>query len=60
MLYKLAAKLTMLRMALKQDRGEGPVPYIILVAAIALVAVAVGAGVSGVARTWITNLQNVR
>jgi hypothetical protein len=56
MLYKLAAKLT----ALKQDRGEGPVPYIILVAVIAAVAVAVGAGVSGVATKWITELGTVK
>lgn len=60
MLYKLAAKLAILKMALKSDQGEGPVPYIILVAAIALVAVAVGAGVSGVADKWIENLDTVK
>lgn len=44
---------------LSQDRGEGPVPYIILVAIIATVAVAVAVGVSGVADSWISDLQGV-
>jgi hypothetical protein len=45
--------------ALKSDRGEGPVPYVILVAIMAGVAVAIALGVSGVATTWLTRLQGV-
>ncbi len=52
MLLKLATRL----MALKQDRGEGPVPYLILVAVVAAVAVGIGAAIQGLADTWIANI----
>jgi hypothetical protein len=45
--------------ALKSDRGEGPVPYIIIVAVMALAAVAIAVGVSDVADGWLTRLEQV-
>lgn len=55
MLLRLGAWLR----ALKSDRGEGPVPYIIIVAIIATVAVGVAVAISDVADKWIEDLQNV-
>jgi hypothetical protein len=45
--------------AVRADRGEGPVPYIIMVAIMAAAAVAIAVGVSGVADTWLTQLEGV-
>jgi len=47
-------------MTLRADRGEGPVPYIIIVAIMAAAAVAIAVGVSGVADTWLTQLEGVK
>lgn len=44
--------------ALKSDRGEGPVPYIIMVALMTLAALAVAGAVSGVAGDWIDKLNS--
>ncbi|WP_162907307.1 hypothetical protein [Allorhizocola rhizosphaerae] len=52
MLHKLAAKLA----ALRSDRGEGPVPYIILVGLVALVAVFVGGAIMVIAEGWVGDL----
>lgn len=46
-------------MLLRTDRGEGPVPYIIIVAMMAAAAAAIAFGVSQVADGWLTDLENV-
>jgi len=45
-------------LALRADRGEGPVPYIIIVAIMALAAATIAAGVSGLASDWLTRLKS--
>jgi hypothetical protein len=46
-------------MTLGTDRGEGPVPYIIIVAIMALAAVAIAGGVWDVATSWLEDLDAV-
>jgi hypothetical protein len=46
-------------MTLGSDRGEGPVPYIIIVAIMALAAVAIATGVWQVAEGWLDDLGAV-
>lgn len=57
MLHRLhaavAVRLRELATPERRDLGEGPVPYIIMVALIAAVAVAVGAALLGIANGWI-------
>ncbi|MCP2325343.1 hypothetical protein HDA40_003850 [Hamadaea flava] len=53
MRYKLYARLGELMHPAKRDRGEGPVPYVILVALIGAVAVLVYWGVRGIAQGWL-------
>lgn len=52
MLHRISAKLA----TLKQDRGEGPVPYIVLVALVVAVAVFVGGALMTLADGWIGQL----
>jgi hypothetical protein len=49
MILKLYSRLAML----KSDRGEGPVPYIIIVSIIAILAVAVATFLSDTAEGWL-------
>jgi hypothetical protein len=44
-------------MTLGADRGEGPVPYIIIVAIMAGAAVLIALGVSGLAEDWLGKLE---
>lgn len=46
-------------MALRTDRGEGPVPYIIIVAIMAAAAAVIAVGVTDVADGWLTKLEGV-
>lgn len=55
MILKLAAKLAVL----KGDRGEGPVPYVIIVAIMAAAAAAIAGAIWTVADGWVTDLNNV-
>lgn len=52
MLLKLAARLEML----KQDRGEGPIPHIIMIALISAGAVILAAAIIAVAQGWIARI----
>jgi energy-converting hydrogenase Eha subunit C len=52
MLLKLAARLEML----KQDRGEGPIPHIIMIALISAGAVLLAAGILEVATGWVSKI----
>jgi hypothetical protein len=45
--------------ALRADRGEGPVPFIIIVAIMSLAAFTVAMFVSGVAERWMGQVQDV-
>jgi hypothetical protein len=44
-------------LALRADRGEGPVPYIIIVAIMAAAALAIAGGVGDLAGDWLERLQ---
>lgn len=44
--------------ALRADRGEGPVPYIIIVAVMAGAALAIAMGVDELARGWLDKLTS--
>ena len=59
MLLRLAAKYTLLKLALKDDRGEGPVPYVIIVAIMAAAAAAIATAIWAVADNWVTDLEGV-
>lgn len=41
-----------------RDRGEGPVPHIVLVAIMALAAVAVAGAVWGIAEGWVEDIPD--
>lgn len=41
----------------KSDRGEGPVPYVIIVAVMSLAAAAIAAAVWQVADGWLSNIE---
>jgi hypothetical protein len=60
MLHRLhaaaAVRLRELTTPERRDLGEGPVPYIIMVALIAAVAVAVGAAILAIANGWIAQV----
>lgn len=45
-------------LALRADRGEGPVPYIIIVAIMAGAALLIAGGVSGLAEQWLDKLTS--
>lgn len=45
-------------LALRADRGEGPVPYIIIVAIMAGAALAIALGVDELAGQWLDKLKN--
>jgi hypothetical protein len=49
MLLKLATRLEML----KQDRGEGPIPHIIMIAVISVGAAAIAATIIALANDWV-------
>ncbi len=49
MSHKLAARLQ----TLKQDRGEGPIPHIIMIAMISVAAVAIATAIIGIANGWV-------
>jgi hypothetical protein len=53
MLHKLYGRILMLTAPGERDRGEGPVPYIILVALIGAVAVGVWVALEGIVGDWI-------
>lgn len=42
--------------ALRSDRGEGVVPYVVLVALMAAAALLIAGLVSGVAQAWVTSI----
>jgi energy-converting hydrogenase Eha subunit C len=52
MLLKLATRLEIL----KQDRGEGPIPHIIMIALISAGAVILAAGILSVATGWVAKI----
>lgn len=60
MLYRLhaavAVRLSELTRPERRDLGEGPVPYIIMVAIIAGVAVVVAVGIRGIATGWLSDV----
>jgi hypothetical protein len=55
MIHRLYSRLTML----KNDRGEGPVPYIIIVSIIAILAVAVATFLNDTATDWLDTVPEV-
>ncbi|GIH07025.1 hypothetical protein Rhe02_50920 [Rhizocola hellebori] len=52
MFLKLATRIEML----KQDRGEGPIPHIIMIALISAGAVILAAGILQVATGWVNKI----
>jgi hypothetical protein len=52
MLLKLATRLEML----KQDRGEGPIPHIIMIALISAGAVLLAGAILAVANGWVNRI----
>lgn len=52
MLLKLAARLEMF----KEDRGDGPIPYVIMVAIITAAAAAIGLTLVGIANGWVAKI----
>lgn len=52
MILKLATRLEML----KQDRGEGPIPHIIMIALISAGAILIAAGILAVADLWVRDI----
>ncbi|HEX6684903.1 MAG TPA: hypothetical protein VF062_19090 [Candidatus Limnocylindrales bacterium] len=52
-------KLYCLVRTVRADRGEGPVPYVIIVAVMSAAAAAVAAVIWGVADGWLDDLDNV-
>ena len=42
---------------LKTDRGEGPVPYVIIVAIMSAAAVAIAGAIWGIATGWLGNIR---
>ncbi|MEV0268784.1 MAG: hypothetical protein HOV71_20035 [Hamadaea sp.] len=53
MLRKLYGRILVLTSPAERDRGEGPVPYIILVALIGILAVAVYTALNGIVTGWL-------
>ena len=53
MLIKLATRLQML----KQDRGEGPIPYVIMIALISVGAVAIAGLIIAIATDWVDAIE---
>ncbi|HZM81760.1 MAG TPA: hypothetical protein VFC19_39065 [Candidatus Limnocylindrales bacterium] len=49
-LYRLMVKV-------KSDRGEGPVPYVIIVAVMSVAAAAIAAAVWGIAEGWLDDIS---
>ena len=43
--------------AIRSDRGEGPVPYIVLVAVMSVAAAAIAAAIWGVGLDWLDNIE---
>lgn len=52
MLLKLVARLE----SLKSDRGEGPIPHLIMVTLMAIGAAAVAAGIMAVTQGWLDDI----
>lgn len=52
-------KLYCLVRAVRADRGEGPVPYVIIVAVMSAAAAAIAAAVWGIAEGWLGDLEGV-
>jgi hypothetical protein len=52
MLPRLAARLEML----KQDRGEGPIPHIIMIALISAGAVILAGAILAIANGWVAKI----
>ena len=52
MLLKLATRLEIL----KQDRGEGPIPHIIMITLISIGAVGLAAVILGIANGWTAKI----
>lgn len=52
----MLAKLLTRYQMLKSDRGEGPVPYIIIVSIIAILAVTVAIFLRNTAQTWLNTV----
>ncbi len=53
MLLKLAVRLQML----KQDRGEGPIPHIIMIAIISAAAFAIATAIVVIANDWVDEIE---
>lgn len=54
MLARLAARWEML----KQDRGEGPIPHVVMIAMMVTVAIAVGGLLLTLATDWVGNIDD--
>lgn len=52
MLLKIAARLQML----KQDRGEGPIPHIIMIAIISAGALVIAGVIVAIANDWVDEI----
>jgi hypothetical protein len=57
MILKLATRFEMLKMALKQDRGEGPIPHVIMIAVISVGAFAIATAIIVLANEWVDEIQ---
>jgi len=58
MLLKLATRLEMLKQSiLKQDRGEGPIPHIIMIAVISVGAFAIATAIIVLANDWVGEIK---
>ncbi len=47
---------TWVRLTLRDDRGEGPVPFVIMVAIIAIAAAAIATTIVGIANGWVEKI----
>jgi hypothetical protein len=47
---------TWLRLTLRDDRGEGPIPYVIMVTIITVAAVAIGGALVAIANGWVAKI----
>jgi len=57
MMLKLATRFEMLKMALKQDRGEGPIPHVIMIAIISVGAFTIAGLIVALALDWVDEIQ---